>query len=104
MMNVQVTGIEWDKGNQEKCQKHGVTREEIEVILMQKHSYLAPDEQHSEHELRYLAIGRSPLNDRPLFIVFTIREHSNGLWLRPISARYMHKKEAKEYEKESTSI
>ena len=37
-----------------------------------------------------------------MFVVFTIREKEGDLFIRPISARYMHRKETEGYEKESS--
>jgi uncharacterized DUF497 family protein len=32
-------------------------------------------------------------------VVFTLRNHGKGVLLHPISARYIHKREVKNYEK-----
>jgi uncharacterized DUF497 family protein len=91
-MGIIVEGFDWDEGNVTKCQKHGVTLEEIEEFF-QAQIYVAPDLKHSQDEERFLAVGRLP-SGRPMFVAFTFR---NKL-IRPISARYMHEKEAKQYE------
>ena len=91
-MGIAVEGFDWDEGNVTKCQKHGVTLEEIEEFF-QTQIYVAPDIKHSQDEVRFLAVGRLS-SGRPMFVVFTLR---NNL-IRPISARYMHEKEAKQYE------
>lgn len=54
---------------------------------------VAPDPAHSLTEQRFIAIGRSPAG-RPVFIAFCYR----GARIRPISARYMHGKEAARYD------
>ena len=36
---------------------------------------------------------------RNAFVVFTQRDRGNGVLIRPISARYMHKREVESYEK-----
>ena len=95
-MNIQEDGFEWDEGNIAKCQKHGLSLEEIEVFF-QSRVFVAPDLKHSEDEERFLAVGYSP-NGKPMFVVFTLR----GNLIRPISARYMHKKEAQNYEENFT--
>ena len=94
-MSFRVEGFEWDEGNLGKCQKHGLTQEEIEEFFHGQ-LFVAPDVKHSSAEERFLAVGRNP-QGRPMFVVFTLRE---GL-IRPISARYMHEKEASLYEKTS---
>jgi uncharacterized protein len=92
-----VAGFDWDDGNTEKCQKHGVSRSEVEAALG-KRSTVAPDLKHSVDEQRFIAIERSQ-DDRPMFIAFTFRERDGVVWIRPVSARYMHKKEVAKYEK-----
>ena len=89
------SGIQWDKGNRTKCQKHGVTIAEIEHIF-QNDPGIAPDLAHSHAEVRFFAIGKTK-EERSVFIVFTVRETE----IRPISARYMHEKEVSRYEKDA---
>jgi uncharacterized DUF497 family protein len=89
------SGLDWDDGNLGKCQKHGVSIEEIEAMFAGEPRY-APDTVHSVTEQRYLATGRTAVG-RPLLIVFTIREREQRRYVRPISARYMHAKEAARY-------
>ena len=49
------------------------------------------------------AIGRTD-KGRGVFIVFTLRRKREELLIRPISARYMHKKETDAYEKENPDL
>ncbi|MCL6230381.1 hypothetical protein M4Z11_07280 [Bartonella sp. G70] len=42
-------------------------------------------------------MGRT-YNERYIFLVFTLRTIKNKLFVRPISARYMHQKEIDFYE------
>jgi uncharacterized DUF497 family protein len=44
-------------------------------------------------ETRYRAMGRNAMG-RPLFVVFALRRIGEDMVIRPISARYAHKKEA----------
>ena len=92
-------GFDWDAGNRTKCQKHGVTIEEIETLLLGE-PRVAPDLEHSEHEERLIAVGRSP-HGRALFVVFTVRHRDGRRLIRPLSARYMHRKESRNYEEKS---
>ena len=85
-------GLDWDDGNLAKCQKHGVSIEEIAAMFAGEPRY-APDIAHSVVEQRLLAIGTTG-SGRPIFVVFTIRERGGRRYVRPISARYMHAKEA----------
>jgi uncharacterized DUF497 family protein len=86
------SGLDWDEGNLAKCQKHGVSVEEIEAVFAGEPQY-SPDTVHSIVEQRYLSTGRTAAG-RPLFVIFTIRERDGRRYVRPISARYMHAKEA----------
>ena len=52
-----VAGFDWDDGNLSKCQKHGVSIEEIEQLLAGT-PRIAPDLAHSDDESRFIAIGR----------------------------------------------
>ncbi len=72
-------GFDWDVGNRTKCQKHGVSIAAIEGLFSRPISIL-PDPAHSARETRLKAIGR------------------------PISARYMHAKEIRAYEKAIAGI
>lgn len=90
-------GFEWDDGNRAKCHKHGVSLGEIEDVLTGDIA-IHPDAAHSRVEARFLGIGRTSAG-RYVFIAFTIRERGGERYLRPISARYMHRKEVEHYEK-----
>jgi len=89
------SGLEWDDGNRAKCQGHGVSIEEIGAMFAGEPRY-SPDTAHSMVEQRYLATGRTAAG-RALLVVFAIRERDGGSYVRPISARYMHAKEAARY-------
>ena len=97
-----VTGFDWDRGNLEKCQKHGVEIAEIESVFHQTMAVF-PDPTHSKEEDRFIGIGKTN-QGRSLFIAFALRSHSGEVLIRPISARYMHPKEVDHYEKEITKI
>ncbi len=94
-----VAGFEWDSGNRDKCRKHGVSTKEIESLFTRPHA-VRVDAAHSQGEERLRAIGKTAAG-RYVFLVFTIRERDDGRYIRPISARYMHKKEIEYYEKEN---
>ena len=92
-------GFNWDEGNSGKCTKHGLNRKNIEKFFLQKEIYVAPDLKHSDLETRFLAIGKGP-DKKYIIVVFTFRDVKGQKFLRPISARFMHKKEVQKYEKE----
>ena len=99
MMDRAIAGFDWDEGNLEKCQKHGVSIGEIEALLSSD-PRVAPDLQHSAEEDRFIAVGRTAAG-RPLFVAFMFRMKDGKQLVRPVSARYMHRKEIERYEAES---
>jgi len=101
-MTVHANGVDWDKGNRAKCEKHGLSVATIEDLFARPLAVL-PDEAHSQREKRFLAIGRTD-KGRSVFLVFTLRKKGDDVLIRPISARYMHKKEVDAYEKENPNL
>ncbi|MDP3895816.1 MAG: BrnT family toxin [Mesorhizobium sp.] len=92
-------GVEWDDGNWPKCGKHGVSKENIEFVL--RDALVAPDLRHSHVEDRFIAVGADP-DGRPVFVGFTFRSIGAEIVIRPLTARYMHKKEAQRYVSQSS--
>jgi uncharacterized protein len=92
---MEFSGFDWDGANRTKCQKHGVTIAAIESLFL-RGVMILPDTGHSQKELRYRAIGYTG-QERAVFVVFTMRRRAGERFIRPISARYMHKKEADHY-------
>ena len=91
-----IAGFDWDDGNRAKCRKHGVSIAEIEHLFSHPHR-IAPDLAHSIGETRFLVIGNGG-GPRAIFVAFTLRESGGERLIRPISARYMHRKELEGYE------
>ncbi|MDO5090638.1 MAG: BrnT family toxin [Cardiobacteriaceae bacterium] len=90
---MKIKGFDWDHGNWPKCGKHGVSREEIERLFLDGKAFVTPDIKHStQQESRHIAAGK--VCGRALFVAFVIRNNH----IRPVSARYMHEKEARNYE------
>ncbi|MBN1494074.1 MAG: BrnT family toxin [Candidatus Omnitrophica bacterium] len=90
----QCSGFEWDKHNTRKnWEKHKITPYEAEQIFFNQPLIVADDEEHSQTERRFYALGRTDLNKK-LFVVFTIRNKV----IRVISARKMSEKEKRSYE------
>jgi uncharacterized DUF497 family protein len=85
--------FDWDEGNRAKCQKHGVSLEEIEYVLSRP---FAVRPSPTSKEQRSFAIGKTS-EGRYIFIVFMTRRE----YIRAISARYMHRKEVQRYEEEA---
>ena len=97
-----VAGFDWDTGIRAKCHKHGVSVAEVEE-LFSRPLLVVPDTLHSETEERLWGIGKTA-GGRSVFLVFTIRERAGKRLIRPVSARYMHRKEVKSYEEENPDI
>jgi uncharacterized protein len=99
---VEFAGFDWDRGNREKCQKHGISIAEIESVF-RRPVVILPDRENPQGERRFRAIG-STSKGRQAFVVFTLRNHGTSILLRPISARYMHKREVRNYEKDYPDV
>lgn len=96
-----ITGFEWDNGNEAKCQKHGVSIAALQSAFYRTMSTF-PDPIHSQGEERFIGIGKTD-EERNVFVAFTkLRHHDGDTFIRPIRARYMHKKEVEYYEKAIT--
>lgn len=88
-----VTEFDWDKGNRGKnWETHEVSDSECEQPFFNQPLLVVSDAEHSQHEQRYYALGRTNVGRR-LFIAFTLR----GGKVRIISARDMTRKERKHY-------
>ena len=94
-----IQGFDWDENNSEKCQSHGVNLEEVESVFINQ-PWVYPNVKHKTDEERYHAVGRTH-EGRYTYVVFTFRESPDGKLIRPISARFMHKKEIDHYEKQT---
>ena len=79
------------------AKNHGVSIAEIES-LFDRPVVILPDKENAQGERRFRAIGTTS-KKRNVFVVFTERDRGNGVLIRPISARYMHKREVESYEK-----
>jgi uncharacterized DUF497 family protein len=93
------SGFDWDAGNREKCREHGLSIAEVEYVVSRQETLIIPSGKSSAAEARFLAIGRTQAG-RYAFVVFTPRIKDDDVWVRPISARYMHRKEIKKYAQE----
>jgi uncharacterized protein len=98
-----IAGFDWDDGNAAKCQKHGVSIEEIEALFSSDDIAVLDDALHSALEKRFLAVGCNPAG-RHIFLGFTLRKRKNQTFIRVITARYMHKKEIDNYVQKDSSI
>ena len=95
---MEVDGFDWDRGNVVKSvEKHGVSTREVEEVFLNDLLFVYSDAGHSGAEERSIAFGKTN-EGRLLSVAFTIREKGDKRFLRPISARPMHKKERLLYE------
>lgn len=93
-MRQDVTGFQWDAGNADKnWLRHKVSQPECEQVFFNEPLVVRQDWQHSWHEDRHLALGRTD-SGRLLFVVFVFR----GELIRVISARDMTPRERRSYE------
>ena len=97
-MRGSVAGFDWDEGNWPKCGKHGVSKAEIEHVLRGS-LFVLPDRYPQDKETRFDAVGQNA-DGRYVFVVFTLRNKAGQRLIRPMSARYMHRKEIENYERQ----
>lgn len=92
---MKIVGFDWDQGNWPKCAKHGVSQIEIEEAIRNV-NYVVPDP--NKDEPRFRAVGKTGVG-RYVFVAYTLRQRDQNTFIRPISARFMHKKEIQDYER-----
>ncbi len=86
--------IDWDPPKAEQnARKHGVLFEEAQTVFFDSYVQIVFDENHSEVEDRFVAIGRSVMG-RCLVVVHVHRQDT----IRLISAGKANKNEQKYYE------
>lgn len=93
---MQFDGFDWDDGNWPKSARHGLTKTEIEDVFA-RGVVVFDDPNSSGPERRYRGIGEN-VDGRMVFVAFCYRVRKSALLIRPIGARYMHKKETLRYE------
>ncbi len=93
----QIIDFDWDAGNAQKNEKHGVSMAQTEQVFFNEPLLLLEDSTHSQIEVRFHALGKSD-DGRALHVTFTLRDAAR--LIRVISARDMHKKERKIYEQD----
>jgi len=90
-----IIGFDWDGGNAQKNDKHGVSMAEAEQVFFNAPLLLLEDATHRKNEPRLHALGKTD-DERALHITFTLRQL--GALIRVISARDMHRKERAVYD------
>jgi len=95
---MQFDGFDWDDGNWPKCGKHGVTQEEIEGAFDRSDMIVLVDAAHGIGEDRFLMVVLGFGGHHGLLVGFTWRQRGELKLIRPVTARFMHRKEVKFYE------
>jgi uncharacterized protein len=90
-----VTGFEWDSGNETKNAKHKITCRQAEEVFSNAPLWITDDPAHSAIEERAKAIG---MTDEGLVLVVAFTLRAGGTKIRVISARIASRKERIEYE------
>lgn len=86
--------FEWNAQKaKQNLNKHGIPFEEAATVFADPLSLTIDDPQHSEHEERFVTIGKS-FRKRVLIVIHTDRDHH----IRIISSRLATPRERKEYE------
>lgn len=98
LATIEHDGLDWDDGNTAKIEAR-VPLEVLEDFFKQE-LLVKEDLRHSFSEERFMAMGYTKEPKRCLFVAFTVRTKGDETLIRPISARYTHKKEEEAYEKE----
>lgn len=92
--------IQWDHNkSQLNIEKHGVDFSEAASVLFDSNVLELVDQKHSQHEERYLIIGKA-LSGRILLVVYSPRSTKDGkkIYHRIISARIANQKERRLYQ------
>jgi uncharacterized DUF497 family protein len=93
-----IIGFDWDTGNDRKsAEKHGVSQSEVEQMFFNEPLLVIADVRHSQHELRFHALGQTT-DRRLLHVTFTLRREDT--LIRVISARNMSRNERNHYAQE----
>lgn len=95
---MKIAGFDWDDGNWPKCGKHGAAKAEIEQVIAEAR-FMVDD----RGEKRLRTAGKTS-SGRYVFVAFAFRAKPGGQFVRPISARYMHREEIEFYEKEMARL
>ena len=94
-----IVGFDWDAGNSAKSiDKHAVSSTEAEQVFTNEPLLVVADPKHSATEPRWHALGKTHVG-RLLHITFTLR--FDGTRVRVISARAMHRRERRRYERDT---
>jgi uncharacterized DUF497 family protein len=78
-------GFDWDGGNREKCQKHGVSIAEIESMFSRR-VLIVNDADNSGQESRYCAIGITSAG-RTAFVALYLERQPHPPRQRPLHAQ-----------------
>lgn len=86
--------FDWDEGNRDKPNKHGVTIDEAEEAFFDENKVVFSDWEHSTKEKRFTLLGKTQ-KKRLLDITCAVRKKK----IRIITARDINRKEVQLYKK-----
>lgn len=91
--------FKWDPNKaQSNIEKHGITFEEAAEVFLDALQLSIFDDEHSEHEERWITLGKNS-KGYLIVVIHTFEEHNHQkVTLRIISARKATKQEQQQYE------
>ena len=91
--------FKWDPNKvQSNIEKHGITFEEAAEVFLDALQLSVLDDEHSEHEERWITLGKNS-KGHLIVVIHTFEEHNHQkVTLRIISARKATKQEQQQYE------
>lgn len=91
--------FKWDPDKaQSNIEKHGITFEEAAEVFLDALQLSVFDDEHSEHEERWITLGKNS-KGYLIVVIHTFEEHNHQkVTLRIISARKATKQEQQQYE------
>lgn len=92
--NKNLAEFDWDEGNRNKPERHGVAIDEAEDVFFDDNKVVFADWIHSVKEKRFTLLGKTR-KGRLLNITYMIRKKK----IRIVTARDINKREVKLYEK-----
>ena len=101
MMELRVSGFDWDEGNRGKCEKHGVAIAEIEALFVRAPHCVCPETFDNPGSLHRRGKGKYA----PASVCGVHDTHKGQPPPHPPGdARYMHAKEVAAYEEEGPAV
>ena len=100
LTDVRIVGFEWDRGNRSNVGSTAFPLRRSRLFCFRRRVRSRSPMSGIRAANRGLSPSAGPRLGRGVFTVFTLRRHGEETFIRPVSARYMHRKEVEYYEKE----